>query len=594
MENSRTIEDIAYLIKQAKYSKENKPIIFLGAGASASAGIPLVDEIIRDILKLHEDKPSIKRLTSTQKKDYYELMSALSAQERRKLFSDYINSKDVKLNVTHIYLAQLLNEGYVDYILTVNFDDLMLKACALFNFIPPVYDISVLNDFTTTNFLEKSVTYLHGQHHGQWLLNAGEELSKVTSSVSKLFERICHNRTWIIVGYSGEDKILDEIAKIGSFENELYWIGFNEAPITDKVQKELFDKPRMNTYHIKGYDSDSFFLKLHSELEVMTPDIFNKPFSFLHRMMDQVTDIKKDDNRKHKDLFNSIKNRMEISRSQVTEAIETIERKHDENELIQNIIERIVKEDFSEIEVSKFEEQINTNNYIKAVDSLGNYYLAWGNYIYLKAEKLQDIELFEQSFNNYEKAECYLQDKTIAKNGQASALLQMGKIKSDADLCKKGIELLKFMLDEKGDDLMILSNVAAGLSYLAKINNSKDTFKEVFSQYDHLVKLYPQEYELLNDWAGALLYYYNICDLDEKEEIMTQILNKAHRSYDLGGNPYNLSCAYILLNDKYLAFKYLKEVLERKLVSVKFIETDSDWKNYSDDTELETLLSKYK
>ncbi|RTZ50298.1 hypothetical protein EJ377_10620 [Chryseobacterium arthrosphaerae] len=60
MENQRTIEDIAYLIKQAKEKKDNKPIVFLGAGASASAGIPLVKDIINDILELHKNKPSIK------------------------------------------------------------------------------------------------------------------------------------------------------------------------------------------------------------------------------------------------------------------------------------------------------------------------------------------------------------------------------------------------------------------------------------------------------------------------------------------------------------------------------------------------------
>lgn len=299
----RTIEDIAYLIKQAEKNKENKPIIFLGAGASVSAGIPLAGKIVKDILNIHKDKPTIQRLNKEERENYYKLMSALSAQERRNLFADYINNKNVKLNVTHIYLAQLLKEGCIDYILTVNFDDLMLKACALFNFIPPVYDVSVLNDFTTTNFLERSVTYLHGQHHGQWLLNAEGELSKVRASIPKIFDRICHNRTWIVIGYSGEDELVNEIAKIGSFENELYWVGHNEKSLSEKVKTELFDRPRMNAYHIQGYDSDSFFLKLHSELKLKTPEIFNKPFSFLNNMMDQVTDIVIDEKSKHKGPF---------------------------------------------------------------------------------------------------------------------------------------------------------------------------------------------------------------------------------------------------------------------------------------------------
>ncbi|RTZ50297.1 hypothetical protein EJ377_10615 [Chryseobacterium arthrosphaerae] len=307
-------------------------------------------------------------------------MSALSAQERRKLFSDYINNKDVKLNVTHIYLAQMLKEELIDYVLTVNFDDLMLKACALFNFIPPVYDVSILNDFTTTTFLEKSITYLHGQHHGQWLLNAEGELIKVKEAVPKIFERICNKRTWIVIGYSGEDEIVNEIAKIGSFEDDLYWVGYNENPLSEKVKEKLFSNPRTNAYHIKGHDSDSFFLKLHSDLGLHTPEIFNKPFSFLKTMLEQVRDIKVNKYIEHKSLFEGVQERMEISRRQVVEAIEIIENKESEEQLIQRIIEKSIKKDFSVKDAIIFENQIEINKYNKALKILAKYYVDWGLY----------------------------------------------------------------------------------------------------------------------------------------------------------------------------------------------------------------------
>ena len=46
-----TIEELAYLIKQAKDGNLPQPIIFLGAGASKTGGIPLASEIVDDILK---------------------------------------------------------------------------------------------------------------------------------------------------------------------------------------------------------------------------------------------------------------------------------------------------------------------------------------------------------------------------------------------------------------------------------------------------------------------------------------------------------------------------------------------------------------
>jgi hypothetical protein len=443
MENNRTIEDIAYLIKQAKDKDENKPIIFLGAGASASAGIPLVSEIIQDILELHKDKPSIKRLTEEQKKDYYKLMSALSAQERRSLFYNYINDEKVKLNVTHIYLAQMLKEGLIDYVLTSNFDDLMLKACAMFNFIPPVYDVSILNDFTTTTFLEKSVTYLHGQHHGQWLLNAEGELTKVKDAIPKIFERICNNRTWIVVGYSGEDELLNEIAKIGSFENDLYWVGYNNSSLSEKVKEKLFSNPRTNAYHIKGHDSDSFFLTLHSELKLKTPEIFNKPFSFLDKMMEQVTDIQVDEKNEHKSLFENVRSRMIISREQVEEAIRNIEKRDDENHLTQIIIENYLKEDFSEKNSMQFEKEIFENDYLHAKYALSEYYRYWGGHLAdLAIEKNNEID-FKASNIKFQKAQ-ELSSKNPAINYRfGKVLFDWGKLQNEEKYFLEGLDVLK-------------------------------------------------------------------------------------------------------------------------------------------------------
>ncbi|MFT5748756.1 MAG: hypothetical protein ACI93S_000002 [Ancylomarina sp.] len=85
-------------------------------------------------------------------------MECLLPNQRDKLLKGYID--EAKINVTHIYLAQLLKNGYADYVLTVNFDNLMLRALALFNEFPSTYDMAILKDITTTKFKEKSVVYL--------------------------------------------------------------------------------------------------------------------------------------------------------------------------------------------------------------------------------------------------------------------------------------------------------------------------------------------------------------------------------------------------------------------------------------------------
>lgn len=564
MGTQRTIEDIAYLIKNAK----NKPIILLGAGASVSAGIPLASKIIEDVLEMHKEKPSIRRLKDEHKNDYYKLMGALSAQERRSLFYKYINNEEVKLNVTHIYLAQMLKEGLIDYVLTVNFDDLMLKACAMFNFIPPVYDVSILNDFTTTTFLEKSITYLHGQHHGQWLLNAEGELTKVKQSIPKIFERICHDRTWIVIGYSGEDEILDEIANVGSFENELYWVGYTDNAVSDKVQKKLFTNPQTNAYHIKGYDSDSFFLKLHSELGIETPEIFNKPFSFLKTMLETVRDIQIDRNSEHKSLFEGIQERMEISKKQVLEAIDIIENKESEEQLIQRIIEKAIKHDFSIKDAIMFEDQIERNNYQKAKQTLGNYYGEWG---------IEKAKKFRQNHNKIDLEDGIINLKKGLKFNPSNSLMysNLAIIVCEEIIFNEGPYEFDNVLDlfHKAENLesdyRLYYNWGTALSHMGEITKEEKYFKQSFLKFEKATEINPLYKDVYFNWARALDEFSKINN--DKEILRESVLmykkalsvddkNIETRNY-LGIALKNL--ATIENNDK--LFKESIEVLRRAL-----------------------------
>ena len=44
------IEDIADVLRMNREKKEKGAVVFLGAGASISAGIPLANEIIEDVI----------------------------------------------------------------------------------------------------------------------------------------------------------------------------------------------------------------------------------------------------------------------------------------------------------------------------------------------------------------------------------------------------------------------------------------------------------------------------------------------------------------------------------------------------------------
>ena len=67
-------------------------------------------------------------------------MTQLSPAERRDLLARFID--DASVNWAHVCVAQLMKEGYVDRILTTNFDPLIIRACAMLGLFPAVYDFA--------------------------------------------------------------------------------------------------------------------------------------------------------------------------------------------------------------------------------------------------------------------------------------------------------------------------------------------------------------------------------------------------------------------------------------------------------------------
>ncbi|MBD0405459.1 SIR2 family protein, partial [Flammeovirga sp. EKP202] len=401
----RTIEELAYVIQQAKKAGQPQPIFFLGAGVSKTGGIPLANEIIKDILEKYKDSPFIKKLKD-EDKNYVQLMNCLQAYERNELLKGYIDN--AKINVTHIYLAQLLHSSYVDYILSVNFDNLMLRALSLYNEFPATYDMAILKDLTTSTIKEKSVVYLHGKHDGLWLLNTEDEMAKVGDILPRIFDSIKNKRPWVVIGYSASDPVFEHIKNLGRFDHDLYWVGYKDSEPNANV-KSFLNTKNTNAYFIKGYDSDSFMLKLNEELGLDQPIIMDKPFSSLKNMLGEINDIDED---KH---FKGVKDRLEIAKKNVDIAIQQFEKNKvvtiDPNELSidklkKEIIELTISEEYDIEKIKLIEEKLNKFNDNSINDSLSDLYFNWGNALGDLAEMKEGAEaesLFLESIDKYKR-----------------------------------------------------------------------------------------------------------------------------------------------------------------------------------------------
>ncbi|SDQ44672.1 Tfp pilus assembly protein PilF [Chryseobacterium soldanellicola] len=631
--NKDTIEYLAYLLNEAKNDEgREKAIVFLGAGVSVSAGIPLTGTIVEDIKVKFSNNPIIKDCIKNKKDDYYSLMGALTADERRDLFHFYVTRDEVKLNLANIYLAQLLKLGYVDYIVTVNFDDLILKACTLFNFLPPVYDISNIKTITTTDIRKGSVIYLHGQYFGQWLLNNPDELKKVEDEVLRLFNAIKTRRTWIVVGYSGNDGIFDKIKSLGSFSSELFWIKhkFSES---DKTVVEFLETPNINAHKIEEYYADSFFLKLHAELSVLNknleaPEIITKPFTFVKSVLQSINEISEDD-----ELNDNVKKMLVNCNGRIDKAVTEYEEEGTLESLKQRIIDTMVKAEFNNDLAEKFEKEIIEKSYDEANVQLSTYYDNWGNLLFQKANKERKISsLLYESVQKYEKAALLNPLNDSAFNNWGAALSSIGRLENNEDFLFDGLERLKKAIEINPKNHRAYNNYGLALFDLGFQSNNAELFEESVQKFEKALEFGANNRYVLNNWANSLLELAKIkkdinliteslkkfdeaLSLDPKNS--NALNNKARALFELGkelkdskyydqglgllldgynlsGNSYNLSCAYALLSDKENALKYLKESLDKNEINLEDINRDNDWKSFKRDNDFINLLNEYR
>jgi len=538
-----TIEELAYIIKQAKKNNQPQPIFFLGAGASKTGNIPLASDIVKDILNKYSDNPKISVLKD-ENKTYLKLMECLQPYERDMLLKDYIDK--AKINVTHIYLAQLLMNEYADYILTVNFDNLMLRALALFNEFPATYDMAILKDLTTTTFKDKSVVYLHGQHHGLWLLNTKEEMDKVKATVPHIFDSIKNKRPWIFIGYSGDDPIFEHIQNLGRFDNGLYWIAYKENDPNEKVQ-DFLRAPNRNAFVIKGFDSDSFMLKLNNELELEQPNIVNSPFTSIKEMLDNIVDIDDDEH------FKGVKERLEISKRQVDEAIKQFEKgevktskiikETSEIDLLKkDIIALIINEKYQKDIIEYIEDKVNRLNN-KEVDSLlAGLYSDWGIHFgdlaNTKGGKEAE-ELYNQAFEKYQRAINLNPNFDEAYFNWGIYLVDFAKTKEGKEveiLYNQAFEKFQKAIDIKPYKQEAYYNWGYYLGDLAETKEGKEAeelYNQAFEKFKRAIDIKPDKQEAYNNWGNYLGNLAETKEGKEAEELYNQAFEKFQKAIDI-------------------------------------------------------------
>lgn len=509
MDIYRKVEDVVETLSNAK-DRGKSCAILIGAGCSKSAGIPLAGEIVDHIKDRYPR--AYKRAEEKAKTTpiYPECMAKLSSSERRDMIGNYVDKASI--NWTHVAIAQLIKHGYVDRVLTTNFDPLVVRACALVGEFPAVYDLAASHAFKSDYVLDKSVFYLHGQRTGFVMKHTREECGAQMPFLTPVFQDTLNGRVMVVVGYSGDcDPVFEHLAAVENFDNCLFWVGYKDSDPAEHVRTRLLEQTK-DAYFIRGHDSDDFLIKLAQHLEAFPPELVEKPFTHLEGLFDSLLPFPMPD----VIVGDDVPDPLAEARNKVRKAIDDIE----QDPQTANDFKRTAAFVSGDYEAAA---EHPTDFSDLSPEMLDN--LAWAGV--LEANRLSDKaleavgkeadNLFQDAYDHYEAALRIKPDMHEALNNWGIALTDQAKTKTGEEaicLLRRASNHFKSALTIKPDKHDTLHNWGVALSAEARMEEgikAATLFKAASEKYELAVKLVPDDPEALTGWGTAL------CDLAATE-----------------------------------------------------------------------------
>lgn len=518
------IEDIVERVRNAK-ARDRSCSLLIGAGCSVKAGIPLASEFV-DIIK-DEYERCYER---AEPKTYASCMEQLTVDERRDLIGRYVDK--AKINWAHVAIALLMRGGYVDRVLTTNFDPLVVRACALLGEFPAVYDFATSQLFKPAQISDKAVFYLHGQREGFALLNTDEQVNRHSGLLRPVFQDAGQGRLWIVIGYSGDnDPVFEQLAEVSRFDNGLYWIGYQEHDPSKHVRERLLEADK-DAFYTRGFDADGFFIALAQKLDIFPPQLISQPFDHLDAMLEMLAPYPVGEAGGEQDVTKDAREAIKLASTEY-------ERRRSLGARAQELL-MAGKYD----EVVALSGEYEKNPTPELADTISTALLEQGLAARRKASAETGAEadrLFAQAGEKYEAALAIKSDMNAALNNWGVALAAQAKT-------RKG---------EEADRLFTL----AGEKYKAAL----------------AVK--PAMHAALNNWGNALVDQAKTKEGEEVDQLFALSVEKLQQAEELsaGSGAYNLACVAALRGEEEECHEWLEKSRDAAtLESLEHINNDTD------------------
>ncbi|MGV6839926.1 MAG: TPR end-of-group domain-containing protein [Planktomarina sp.] len=496
------------------FESDNPVTLIIGAGASVRAGIPTGAELVREAAQMHPHK--INKLPEKDREDYGAVMAELPPRQRQKLIQPHLDKAE--LSWGHLALACLLKAGYINRVLTFNFDMVIEKALARVDYQIPSYDFGIVPTDRIRDLAAPSIIYLHGQSLGLQLLNSTKETQDHAEKLRPLIRHELEHSVVVVMGYSGtSDQAFQIIEEEYQNEESLYWMGYRKKP-DKKLQKLL--KNDYAEFH-GDCDYDLVMMELAAELGCFPPKLMANPMDHVIDGLQDMAEFPDWDGRTA-----DLKRVLEVRMKKTAEVWENGRTKEEKRAL--SLFG--AKEDRTE----------------GAMDDVTKYAKYWS--LLREAMKLVPddpapdlpMENFDQAFKLFEEA-VKLSDKPH------EALNNWG---------------------------VALSHKAQRLEGRAAL----DGFDAAIAQYQAAIAVKPDKHEALSNWGIVILYKAQLMKGTDVQGSRQMALDKIQQAKDIIGKAYyGYACALALTGQTDAALDELDEcAVDGTLPNRAHLETDTD------------------
>ena len=572
----RHVEDIVEALKGAK-QRGHACSLLVGAGCSVEGGIPTAGQFV-ELIRNRFPRAYDRATTKT----YPLCMAELSIAERHALIAEQVDA--AQINWAHIGIALLMQHGFVDRILTTNFDPLIIRACAMVGEFPAVYDFAASQQFKPDFVPDKAVFYLHGQRTGFRVMNTREEVDALSRSLPPVFQDAGLGRAWVVAGYSGDnDPVFEQLANIPQFDHQLFWVGYKDGEPSQHVKDRLL-VPGKYAFFVGGHTADSFFVTLTQQLGIFPPSFVARPFTHLAGQLKLLASYTPPGGVTGMNV-------LDLARDWIAGAQRTYEprvgselsRSHED--IAGRIVETFMEGGYEQ--VVQLAEQHRDTLPREVSESVAWAYVMSANRLgddALAAPDQRD-ELFSAAFSRYALALRWKPDFSEALNSWAITLYDMARVSSG-----EGAETLlreaedKYMqaVAIKPNDPKLLNNWGNVLEQHSDVTTGSDAEElliEAQEKYLQALSADPGFHDALNNWAVAALKRARVVSPEQAVQVLREAgekLAEAEKTQP-GIAAYNLACITARLNDPEKAHHWLRVSADTgTLPNAEHLRTDSD------------------